>query len=49
LQTVGVPSELRAAYVGHELGDEHHGAYSRKPTMGELLVEVQKLSWSVAL
>jgi len=47
LQTVGVPSELRAAYVGHELGDEHHGTYSRKPTMSELLVEVSKMTWSV--
>jgi len=45
LQTVGVPSELRAAYVGHELGDEHHGAYSRKPTMGELLAQVSTMEW----
>lgn len=45
LQTVGVPSELRAAYVGHELGDEHHGAYSRKPAMSELLAEVSKMEW----
>lgn len=45
LQTAGVSSELRAAYVGHELGDEHHGAYSRRPTMRELLVEVSRLSW----
>jgi integrase len=45
LQTAGVSSELRAAYVGHELGDEHHGAYSRKPTMRELLAEVSRLKW----
>lgn len=42
LQTAGVSSEHRAAYVGHELGDEHHGAYSRKPTMRELLREIKK-------
>jgi integrase len=45
LQTVGVSSEHRAAYVGHDLGDEHHGTYSRRPSMGELLVEVSKLGW----
>lgn len=46
LQTVGVSSELCAAYVGHEVGDEHHGAYSRKPTMGELLAEGSRLDWA---
>jgi integrase len=46
LQTAGVSSEHRAAYVGHELGDEHHGTYSRRPRMGELLAEVAKLTWS---
>jgi integrase len=45
LQTAGVSSEMRAAYVGHELGDEHHGAYSRKPTMSELLGEVSKVGF----
>lgn len=45
LQTLGVPSELRAAYVGHELDDEHHAAYSRAPTMKELLEAVKKLDW----
>jgi integrase len=47
LQTAGVSSELRAADVGHELGDEHHGAYSRKPTMGELLDEISKMGWGL--
>jgi hypothetical protein len=37
LQTLGVPSEIRAAYVGHELDDEHHAAYSRAPAMKDLL------------
>lgn len=45
LQTLGVASELRAAYVGHELDDEHHAAYSRAPTMKELLDAVSKLDW----
>ncbi|MBE1161113.1 DUF6538 domain-containing protein [Dyella acidiphila] len=45
LQTLGVPAELRAAYVGHELDDEHHAAYSRAPTMKELLDAVKKLNW----
>jgi integrase len=47
LQTAGVSSEHRAAYVGHELGDEHHGTYSRRPSMGELLVEVSKMVWPI--
>ncbi|UPG84530.1 integrase [Luteibacter aegosomatis] len=45
LQTAGVSSEHRAAYVGHELGDEHHGTYSRKPTMGELVGSIRNLAW----
>jgi integrase len=45
LQSAGVTAELRAAYVGHELDDEHHGAYSRAPTMRELLDAVSKLDW----
>ena len=45
LQSAGVTAELRAAYVGHELDDEHHGAYSRAPTMKELLDAVSKLNW----
>lgn len=45
LQTLGVSSEHRAAFVGHDLGDEHHGTYSRKPTMSELLVEVSRMTW----
>ena len=47
LQTLGVPAEVRAAYVGHELDDEHHAAYSRAPTMKELLEAVSKLDWEV--
>jgi integrase len=45
LQTLGVSSEHRAAFVGHDLSDEHHGTYSRRPTMSELLVEVSKMKW----
>jgi len=46
LQSAGVAAELRAAYVGHELDDEHHGAYSRKPTMEELMKAISKLGFS---
>ncbi|GLQ97615.1 phage-related integrase [Dyella mobilis] len=48
LQTLGVPSEVRAAYVGHELDDEHHASYSRAPTMKELLDAVKKLDWNLS-
>lgn len=47
LQDLGVEAEFRAAYVGHELDDEHHAAYSRPPTMPELLRKIQKLDFRV--
>ncbi|MCL1553290.1 DUF6538 domain-containing protein [Xanthomonas nasturtii] len=37
MQTAGVPSELRAQIVGHELDDEHHATYSRAFTPAEKL------------
>lgn len=37
LQGAGVPSELRAQVVGHELDDEHHATYSREFTAHEKL------------
>lgn len=40
MQGAGVPSEYRAQYVGHELGDEHHSAYSRRYSMSELAARV---------
>ena len=46
LQDLGVQAEARAAYAGHELDDEHHAAYSRAPTMQELLDATSKLVWS---
>jgi integrase len=49
LQTKGVTSEVRAAYVGHELDDEHHATYSRAPTPKELLDAVSKLDWAIDL
>jgi hypothetical protein len=49
LQTKGVASEIRAAYVGHELDDEHHATYSRAPTSKELLDAVSKLDWTIDL
>lgn len=37
LQGAGVPSEMRAQLVGHELDDEHHATYSRPFTIAEKL------------
>ena len=37
MQGAGVPSELRAQIVGHELDDEHHATYSREFTNAEKL------------
>lgn len=37
MQGAGVPSELRAQIVGHELDDEHHHTYSRNFTSVEKL------------
>lgn len=37
LQGAGVAAEARAQYVGHDLDDEHHAAYSRQLTCAELL------------
>lgn len=37
MQAAGVPSELRAQIVGHELDDEHHATYSRVFTPAEKL------------
>jgi len=42
-----MPAESRAAYVGHELDDEHHAAYSRALAMEELLGAVKKLDWGL--
>lgn len=45
LQILGVPAEVRAAYVGHKLDDEHQATYSRALTVKELLDAVKKLDW----
>ncbi len=45
LQDLGIEAEFRAAYVGHELDDEHHAAYSRPPTMPELLEKISGLDF----
>jgi len=49
LQGAGVASELRAAYVGHELDDEHHTTYSAPPTMLQLLNAIQGMGWGLDL
>jgi integrase len=40
MQDQQVPSEFRAQYVGHELHDEHHDAYSRAYTPRELAKKI---------
>lgn len=50
MQTAGVSAEHRAQFVGHDLDDEHHAAYSRKYTPAELAeVIVLALRWSLDL
>lgn len=47
LQVKGVTAELRAAYVGHDLDDEHHTSYSADPKMSQLLDAISKLIYPV--
>jgi hypothetical protein len=50
MQTVGVPAEHRAQFVGHDLDDEHHAAYSRHYTPAEQLAVIgPALRWSLDL
>lgn len=50
MQTAGVSSEHRAQFVGHDLDDEHHAAYSRDYTPAEQLAVIgPALSWSIDL
>jgi len=48
LQVKGVTAELRAAYVGHDLDDEHHTSYSANPKMSQLLEAVSQLAYPVS-
>ena len=45
LQDLGVEAEFRAAYVGHELDNEHFATYSHLPTMPQLLERIGLLSY----
>jgi integrase len=47
LQAAGVQAELRAAYVGHELDDEHHASYSMDAPKEQVLEAIQKLDYPV--
>lgn len=47
LQVKGVTAELRAAYVGHDLDDEHHTSYSADPKMSQLLEAISRLQYPV--
>lgn len=56
MQGAGVPSELRAQIVGHELDDEHHATYSREFTnaeklygMGPHTLGLSKVNYQLAL
>lgn len=47
LQAQGVEAELRAAYVGHDLDDEHHNTYSDDVPKKHVLDAIQKLAYPV--
>lgn len=49
MQTAGVPSEVRAQLVGHDLDDEHHATYSRRFTAAELLPWLSRLAYGLDL
>ena len=49
LQDLGVPAELRAAYVGHELDDEHFTSYSKEERPSVVLDAIKGLSWGLDL
>jgi integrase len=48
LQAAGVQAELRAAYVGHELDDEHHASYSMDAPKHQVLDAIGRLDYPVA-
>ncbi|MDF4024633.1 site-specific integrase [Luteibacter sp. PPL201] len=48
LQAAGVTAELRAAYAGHELDDEHHSSYGMDAPKPQILDAIKKLSYPVA-
>lgn len=45
LQDMRVPAEIRAAYVGHDLDDEHYNSYSREARPGEMLEAIGMVGW----
>ncbi|URX62064.1 site-specific integrase [Luteibacter anthropi] len=47
LQAAGVTAELRAAYVGHELDDEHHSSYGMDAPKQQVLAAIIKLDYPV--
>jgi len=44
-----VPAEIRAAYVGHDLDDDHHGSYSRQVRPREMLEALTAIQWGLKL
>ncbi|UPG88341.1 site-specific integrase [Luteibacter aegosomaticola] len=47
LQAHGIEAEVRAAYVGHDLDDEHHNTYSDDVPKQQVLDAIQKLDYPV--
>ncbi|GAA0913087.1 site-specific integrase [Rothia nasimurium] len=47
LQAAGVAAELRAAYVGHELDDEHHASYGMDAPKQQVLDAIGKLDYPI--
>jgi integrase len=47
LQAAGVTAELRAAYVGHELDDEHHNSYGMDAPKDQVMDAILKLDYPV--
>jgi integrase len=49
LQDLGVSAELRAAYVGHELDDEHFISYCKEQRPSAIVKATLDLSWGLDL
>lgn len=47
MQAAGVQAELRAAYVSHELDDEHHASYGMDAPKQQVLDAIGTLDYPV--
>jgi len=48
LQAAGVAAELRTAYVGHDLDDEHHSSYGMGAPKRQVLDAITRLDYPVS-